>query len=385
MMRNLANCFVRCPIGILLLAAAGCGAPTPPPAVFLGHVAILSGPEGKAGKSAEQGMRMALEELGPAAGEALGGKPLVVRHVDAASNSSNVLDNIEGQAARLVSINKAIGLLGGLTKDDALRLDRSRVPVLAATGMRTSAMSELLFTTGLPPSTQGRLLAQFLVEQSGTGGTLIVDARREEGLLVAENFRRGWIEAWSKRDDKTEPPRWTELTLPEKVKHADWAGVVLKDQPKSIVFAGAAADFEALRQAWGSAAPRLVFAGDDGSWQPQTSVAGKPVIAATAFALAKDNAKAHEFAKKYRAATGEDPDVHAAIAHDNVRLFAEALKKGVPDKAEKLAEELAKIQDLTGLTGPLSFKGERQLRRPAFIVAIDGSTRAPATLKKFDP
>jgi branched-chain amino acid transport system substrate-binding protein len=151
------------------------------------------------------------------------------------------------------------------------------------------------------------------------------------------------------------------------------------------VFAGAAADFEALRQAWGSAAPRLAFAGDDGSWQPQTGVAGQPVLVVTAFALAKDNAKGQEFAKKYRAATGDDPDVHAAVAYDNVRLVAEALKQGVPEKADKLAEELAKIQDFPGLTGPLSFKGERQLRRPAFVAALDGPTRLPAVLKKIDP
>src|SRR5262245_20503170 len=148
-------------IGCCAACLAGCGGSSSPPPIFLGHVATLSGPDAQAGKSAEQGMRLALEELGAAASVNLQGRPLVVRHVDAAGS----LDNMEAQAARLVSVNKAVGLLGGVTKDEALRLDRSRVPVLSPVGFRTSAMSELLFTTGLAPTTQGQVLAQFLADE----------------------------------------------------------------------------------------------------------------------------------------------------------------------------------------------------------------------------
>lgn len=370
-------------IALLPLAIAGCGGSTPAPAIFLGHIATMSGPDSKPGKSADQGIRLALADLGPASSEGLWGRPLVVRHVDAAGN----LDNFEGQAARLVSINKAVGLLGGLTCDEALRMDRSRVPILAPIGFRTSAMSELLFTTGLTPAIQGKVLAQFLAEQASAAGTLIVDPRRDEAQAVADDFRRAWAEALSKRD--VEIPRWNELTLPKDVKHAEWAKIVSKDKPKTIVFAGAAADFEALRQAWGSTATRLVFAGDDGSWSPLTSVAGQTVYLATAFAPGKDQTKALEFAKKYRTATGEDADVHAAVAYDNVLLFAEALKKvqpATPEKlGEKLGEELLKLQEFAGLTGPLSFTPARQLRRPAFIAAVDGALRAVSSVKKYDP
>src|SRR5262245_27933836 len=115
--------FVSC------LFLAGCGGQQQPPAIFLGHIATFSGADARPGKSAEHAIRIALEELGPDASKALADRPLVVRHVD----SFGSLDNMDSEAARLVSINKVVGLLGGLTKDEALRLDRSRVPVLAAT------------------------------------------------------------------------------------------------------------------------------------------------------------------------------------------------------------------------------------------------------------
>lgn len=370
-------------LAALLFASAGCGGQQQPPAIFLGHIATFSGADAKPGKSAEQAIRIALEELGPDASKALADRPLVVRHVDSFGN----LDNMESVAVRLVSIDKVVGLLGGLTKDEALRLDRSRAPVLAATGFRTSAMSELLFTTGLAPSQQGQALAQYLAEQSPApaAGTLIVDPRREESLVLAEHFHRAWHAAWQKQDPKSDPPRWREMPLPKDVKHADWAGVATKDKPTTIVFVGSAADFEALRKTWGASAPRLVFAGDDGSWAPSEPLAGQTVITATAFALSKDSNKATEFAKKFRAASGADPDVHAAIAYDNLRLLAEALKKGQSPTPENLRDELLKLQDFPGLTGPLSFGRDQHLRRAAFVATIDGSLPTPVAVKIYNP
>jgi len=372
--------------GRLLIACcaaclAGCGGSSSPPPIFLGHVATLSGPDAQAGKSAEQGIRLALEDLGAAASANLQGRPLVVRHVDAAGS----LDNMEAQAARLVSVNKAVGLLGGVTKDEALRLDRSRVPVLSPVGFRTSAMSELLFTTGLAPTTQGQVLAQFLADEAPEAGTVIVDPRREESLVFAEHFRRAWADAMSKRDSKTETPRWTEVTLPKDPKLAEWGAGVIQSKPPTIVFTGVAADFETLRRAWGAAAPRLVFAGDDGSWADGNAIAGHTVYVATAFAVGKEETKALEFAKKYRAANREEPDVQAVVAYDNVRLFAEALAKGQSTAPDKLREELLKLQDFPGVTGPLTFTRDQHLKRTVFIARIEGAARIPTAVKSYSP
>src|SRR5262245_62884334 len=79
---QIAHIFWRLVTVCLLGVAAGCSSQSPPPAIFLGHIARLSGPDSKPGKSAEQGIRLALAELGPAWSEALSGRPLVVRHVD---------------------------------------------------------------------------------------------------------------------------------------------------------------------------------------------------------------------------------------------------------------------------------------------------------------
>ena len=37
----------------------------------------------------------------------------------------------------------------------------------------------------------------------------------------------------------------------------------------------------------------------------------------------------------------------------------------------RLRDELAKLKDFPGLTGPLTFGEDRQLRRPAFVVRVE--------------
>jgi branched-chain amino acid transport system substrate-binding protein len=342
---------------LMSMIAAGCGSPAAQPPIFLGHVATLSGPDSRAGKQAERGIQLALEELGLPASEKLFNRPVVVRHVDGAGN----LDSMEAAAARLVSVNRAVALLGGAGKDEALRLDRVRVPVLAPAGLRTSAMSELLFTTGLAPARQGELLAKHLADSSAAPLALIVDNRRDETQTFAEAFKKTWAQAAAKAKDSAAP---LEIGFGKDAKFTEVAARAGK--PKTVVFAGAADDFRALRRelkglSW-------VYAGDDGSLMPADLSAGETVLVATAFA-AKEG-KAADFAKKYRDKFQDEATVHAALAYDNLRLVVEALQKGQSSAPDKLREELLKIKDFAGLTGPLSFAPDQHLSRPAFIAEL---------------
>lgn len=380
MLRITAHAWFVPIIGSVAMISGGCSSSAPPPAIFLGHVATLSGQDATAGRSAELGIRLALADLGPAASESLHGRPFVVRHVDAAGS----VDNAEAQAARLVSVNKVVGLIGGATKEEALALERARAPVLSPLGFRTSAMKDLLFTTGVSPATRGEFLADFLSETAPKAGVLIVDPRRDEASAFAETFRRAWQDVWHKKDAKAEPGRWREIDLPKDAKLAEWATEAVLDAPTSVVFCGSGADFEKVRRAWGAAVPVVVFAGDDGAWQGEP-IAGQTVYVATAFALGRDGSKADEFAKKYREQNRHAPDVHAAVAYDNVRLLVEALKLGQAAAPEKLREQLLKIKDFPGLTGPLTFTPEQHLRRTVFVARVDGPGRVPAVVKAYGP
>src|SRR5437867_8202467 len=106
---------------LLLLASlflAGCPGNNEPPPIYLGHVANLSGAD-RSGKQAEQGIRLALQQLTDQnLAEALGGRPLQVRHAD----TKGQIEGYESVAARLTQVNRVVGLLGGFTPDEVIRL-----------------------------------------------------------------------------------------------------------------------------------------------------------------------------------------------------------------------------------------------------------------------
>jgi len=141
----------------LLLSLAGCTtAPTPPP-IVIGHVSDQARLD-KAGERAELGIRLALHELNKdgALTTALGGRKVEVHH----TNTRGSLDAFEAQAVRLVSFNRAVTLLGGLTAEETAALDRAQVPVLTFQGQPVAGVSSQVFYLGISPKTQGDALAK---------------------------------------------------------------------------------------------------------------------------------------------------------------------------------------------------------------------------------
>jgi ABC-type branched-subunit amino acid transport system substrate-binding protein len=97
-----------------------------------------------------------------------------------------------------------------------------------------------------------------------------------------------------------------------------------------------------------------------------------------------DVQRAKDFAARYKTAFGEDADVHAALAYENLKLLYEAMCRTKSTLTDKLIrEELDKAKDFSGLTGALSFTKDRQLLRPAFVVRLEGGS--VKTVKRFDP
>jgi branched-chain amino acid transport system substrate-binding protein len=357
-------------LSLAVLVCAGCRNPSQPPPLVIGHVASLTG-DGAAGKQAERGIKLALEELGAKASEKLNDRPLVVRHVDAAGS----LDVLEAAAARLVSVNGAIGLLGGTSPEEAARLDRARVPVLSSAGSRPGGIGDLVFTTGLSTARQGEVLSRYF---AGEGGdvALIVDGSSTASQAGGEAFKTSWTEV-----AKKDAGRLHEFVLADKDDRAKLLGRVAEVKPKTVVFAGAADALLALKRQWKGSEARWAYIGPEGALGGAEAA---KVLVAASFALDRESAKIEEFVKKYRGKFGEEPTVHAALAYDNLRLFVAALQEGQSRAPEKLRDELLKIKDFAGVTGPLSFDGQHHLRRPAFIAEVNAAG-PPTALKTIAP
>jgi branched-chain amino acid transport system substrate-binding protein len=367
-------------IAACCLLLSGCSGRSPPPPIWLAHVATLSGPDRQAGESAARGIRLAVEEINKNLDQPAD-RPLKVIHSDARGK----LEAFEAEAVRLVAINRVSFLLGGTTPEEVERLDRARVPTVTPTGVRTRTMSDAVFFTGLTPRQRAWVLAQFAaLELNASAVAVLEDDRREEALEVSEAFARELAQALTKKDAKL-AASVRKLRFGKDAKASDLIQPLLeqiaRDQLKAVVFAGQPAD---LRELGPLPLPVLLACEEVSAKVLQARrPANKEMFFVTTFVTDGDTAKAQEFAKRFKQAFNEDAGVQAALAYEGLKLLAEAINRSKDALTPaRVRDELTKLKDFGGLTGPLSFTPERQLRRPAFVVRVEET--GVKTVKRYN-
>jgi branched-chain amino acid transport system substrate-binding protein len=350
----------------------------------VGHVSSLKGPEREAGERASRGIRLAVKQINKDASEILG-RPVEVRHTDTRGEP----DAFESEAVRLVNVNKAVALLGGQSAQEVKLLDKAHVPVLSPSGFRTRAFSDMVFLTGLSPSDQGRALAQFAAQLGPEGPTLVIlaDQQREEALELAEVFAREFPAAVSKKDDKLKAADIVRWLFGKDTKLSDLVRRVKQEHPRAnLLLAGEVASLNELRKELPEAGKVILFGGPEGSLKAlQEQPASKTkLFLCTAFPPEVEAPLGKEFVQKYRAEFGEEPDVHAALAYDDTRMLYEALRRSEKTfSSARIKDELAGLKDFAGVTGPLNFRKDHTIRRPAFIVRLeDGQVK---TVTRIEP
>ena len=368
-----------------LLLSAGCSGHVDPAPIWGGQVATLSGPDKRQGEAASRGIRLAVEEFNKDLSK-LSGRALKIIHSDAHGSPAA----FEAEAVRLVSINRVSFLLGGATIAEVERLDRAGVPLITPLGPPERRTNENTFWTGIGANQHGKILAQFVAENLAFSAIATIHDNREDASgEVVEVFAREFTATWAKKDAKTTATlrrfHVAKDTKPDELaKSVETA--ITQDGLKALIFAGKVDD---ARHFAGVSVP-IIFAGESASISALSAARspGKEIYLVTpiVFDRAEESEmpKAAEFAKRYKEAFHEPPDVQAGLAYEGMKLVHAALGQ-VKDTLTptRLREELLKLKDIPGLAGPLSFTPERVLRRTVFLVRIDdGGTKI---MKKHEP
>lgn len=373
---------MRCLFATVMAAGlAGCGGESGPPPIYVGQVATLSGPDRFAGEQAMRGIRLAVQEqVKEAEKDKL--RPIHVRHTD----TRGKLEAFEGEAVRLVAVNRVVALLGGATPAEVIRLDKAQAPLLAPIGLRTRDMSEMVFLTGLSPAFQGNVLARFASKELKITAaiSLVADERSDAALAVAEAFANAWATPIAGKDSKGSENRPKIWRFGKDRAVVDLAKALAETKPGALLFAGTPQDLSAFVKAMRPLPAIILFGGEDGASRGLLETPGaNGTYLSTAYVRDLDPPRAKEFAAEFSKSFSEEPDVHAALAHDSARLLFEAIRACKSDlTTERLRKELGQLKDFPGITGPLAFR-DRELRRPAFIVRLDKGKAS--MLKKYEP
>ncbi|HKI33104.1 MAG TPA: ABC transporter substrate-binding protein [Gemmataceae bacterium] len=349
-----------------LLAAllfAGCSRSSSTEAIVVGHLAPLSGPDKMLGEHARQGILLAVEEINGDT-EKINGRPVEVHQADdcgppaAAGNA----------AVRLVTVTRAVALLGGLTSERAEQIARAAqpgVPLVTPSPLPAPLAAETAFSTCPPPGQQGKALARFSAEELKVKHVaVLLDSRSAVCAGVAAAFVKEFRAA-ERQADQFRYENDTGL--------ADLAARAAQAKPDAVLIATPVADFVKLREGLVKAEVKgpFLFGGEESAWPVlfAEAGAGHGVYAVTTFAADGLTARGQEFAKKYRERFQEAPDLYAASAYDGARLLFEAMRKAGPGKLERLREQFAGLENFDSLTGPLTIdKDDHGAHRPLFVV-----------------
>lgn len=351
---------------LLLGVLTGCGNPRTAPPIVVGNVAPRSGPLREMGLHAEEGIRLAVEEV--KAGESLlPDRAVEVRHAD----SEDKPETAQNVAVRLLSVNQAVALIATTDAASAKLLcqvgqqAKVPVPVLTTVWLPLALVGPNGFCIGPTAADQGKALARFAGERLKPSGiAMLVDSRSPACLARAAAFAEmARKDAVIRRDEFTSEEELAKLVPAVSAAKAD-----------AIFFAGTAADLEKLSAKLReiSVPPKLafLFAGEE---EPRLVVLAdrwadtNDLYWTTAF-VPDDAPPAQEFIKKYRERYQRLPDADAALAYDGARLLFAAIRQAKTSRPDRLCEELAKLKDFPSLTGPVSFEKNQLTPRPVFVI-----------------
>jgi branched-chain amino acid transport system substrate-binding protein len=352
----------------------GCSQSTPAEPIVVGHLSPLSGPDKRIGEHARQGIMLAVEEAN-GENDKINGRSVEVHHADDRGNAPLAGD----EAVRLVTVNRAVALLGGTSTDQAEQIARSMqsygdensqtkqlsgIPFVTPSPLPLPLAAESAFSTGLAPARQGQLLGRFAAQELKTKHVAVVFDGGSVSAAVAEGFTREFAANGSRRADHY---RY------EKDGLGELPGRIARAKPEAVLIAAPVADFVKLRDGLAGAGLTvpLLFGGEDLTWPALVAepAAGDGVYATTMFAADGLTPQGKELARRYQERFKEPLDLYAATAYDGARVLFEAMRRARSCKPELVREALGGLDNFESLTGPLTIdRGDHTARRPAFVV-----------------
>ena len=92
----------------------------------------------------------------------------------------------------------------------------------------------------------------------------------------------------------------------------------------------------------------------------------------THYAADSDSPKVQEFVRRYKEKYAATPDAMAALGYDSAGILADALGRAGDTEGAKLRAAIAATQNYEGVTGRISIDPERNARKDAVVLKIEG-------------
>jgi len=348
----------------------GAGAKADGEEILIGHYASLTGGEATFGRSTDNGIKMAIEEIN-AAGGVNGKKVKVITYDDKGEKPE------AGTAVtRLVTKDGVVAVLGevasGLSLVAAPICQEYGVPMISpsSTNPEVTEKGDMIFRICFIDPFQAFACAKFAREHEGlkaAKAAILFDQTAPYAVGLKDEFSKAFVQQGgevvaSEAYQKGDPDFSAQLTR------------IRATEPDVVFIPGYYTDVGNIAIQARRLGIKVPLLGGDG-WDSEKlgEIAGDSIngcFYSNHYAPEGPDPRVQEFLQKYKAKYGGTPDCLAGLGYDSAKILCDALSRSSSLKGADIAAELAKTKDYEGVTGKISIDANRNAIKPAVILEM---------------
>lgn len=343
--------------------------------IQIGHVASLTGDTATFGVSADEGIKLAMDEVN-AKGGVLGKKIEVLTEDD-----RSLGDEAKTAASKLITRDKVVAILGEIASSRSIAMapvcEDARIPMLSpgSTNPKVTQGYDWVFRNCFIDPFQGTAMANFAMNPPPDGLGLkrfavLFPNNSDYGVGLKDFFieavkkRGGEIVAVEAYAEKTDTDFKAQLT---KIKATD---------PQAIFVSGYYTEAGLIAKQARDLGITVPLMGGDGWDSDQTLKIGGAAVNGCYFSnhysAEEQRPAVKEFVDAYKKKyQGKVPDAMAILGYDAMRIMADAMTRAGGTDPEKIRTALAATKDFPGASGMTTINAQHNAEKPLVILKIE--------------
>ena len=336
--------------------------------IVIGHYGSLTGTTATFGTSADNGIKMAFDEIN-ATKPPLGKKLLLVTEDDGSKT-----EQVPTVVNKLISSSNVTVLIGEVassrSKAGAPIAQKAGVPMVspASTNPDVTKIGDYIFRTCFIDPFQGPMMATFAAKNlKVTKVAILTDVKNDYSKGLTDVFKTAWEKgggtivgtASYAEGDKDFQSQLTKIKA---------------TAPEAIFIPGYYTEVSNIaKQARRLGITQPLF-GCDGWDSPElVKIGGKALDGcyySTHFSIKSKAPKVLKFVGDYKAKYGESPDAMAALGYDTAFIVSNAIQSAGEVNKAKIRDAIAQTKGFQGVTGTISLDKDRNAVKPAVVIQI---------------
>jgi len=338
--------------------------------ILIGHFASMTGSEATWGVSTDAGIRLAVKERNAQGG--VRGRPVKVITYDNQGKQQESATAV----TRLITQDKVVAVLGEVASSRSIAggqvAQRFGVPMISpsSTNPRVTEIGDMVFRVCFIDSFQGYVCAKF------ARGEPLRAERAATLYNRAQTYSTGLNEFFKKTFVELGGTIVTEQAYGDGDTDFSAQLANIRDARPDVIFIPGyyteVINIAVQARRLGITQPLLGGDGWDAEDLKNAGSALDGCYFSNHYSHEEQRPEVQEFVRRYQAEFGRIPDGMAATGYDAARILMDAMERAPSLEGRALAAAIAQTRNFPGATGIISMDEQRNARKPAVILRLQG-------------